>query len=169
MENEIWKDIKGYEGLYQVNKIGQVRKLKHEIKILAPEVMKKGYLRVSLTKNKQRTRILIHVIVAKHFIPNHDNKQQVNHINGIKSDNRIENLEWCTNKENCIHAVKNNLRLAVFGEEAGGSKLSEIDVIEIRNLKGKLIKKEIAEKFNISIHTIKQIHQNISWKHLLKH
>jgi hypothetical protein len=179
MENEVWKDVIGYEGLYKVSNLGKICSLgrliegnKNSIyfkpeKLMTFELMKKGYLRAKITKEKRSIKKLVHVIVGECFILNPENKPQINHKNGIKNDNRVENLEWCTNKENCIHAVKNKLNVAKYGESCGGSKLKECDVIEIRNLKGKLLKVEIAKKFNISVHTINQIHQNISWRHLL--
>lgn len=107
---EIWKDIQGYEGLYQVSNFGNVRSLKYnhtkEIKLLKPQTTPKGYLWVCLKGKK----VMVHRIVANTFISNLDNKTQVNHINGDKTDNRKENLEWCTNSENQLHAYKLGLQ-----------------------------------------------------------
>lgn len=106
---EIWKDIKGYEGLYQVSNLGKVKSLKKNI-ILKPYIEKKGYLRIDLNKNGKSKHYLIHRLVAEAFIPNPLNKLQINHIDCNKQNNCINNLEWSTNLENAIHAYNNNLR-----------------------------------------------------------
>lgn len=103
--NEIWKDVKDYKGIYEVSSYGKVRNIvdKH---ILKPGLTSKGYYNVILCKNKLHKGISIHRLVALAFIPNPKNKKQVNHINGIKTDNRVENLEWTTCSENIIHSYK---------------------------------------------------------------
>lgn len=98
---EIWKDVVGYEGLYQVSNLGRVRSLWHDVwhkgKILKPSFDgKKNYLFVGLHKNGKTTQRNIHRLVAETFIPNPNNFPCVNHINEIKTDNRACNLEWCT-------------------------------------------------------------------------
>lgn len=105
---EVWKDIKNYEGLYQVSNFGNVRNVKTN-KILKCSSDKLGYLRVYLYKNKKRKTEMLHRLIASTFIPNPQNKPIINHINGCKNCNEISNLEWVTAKENSIHAVNNNL------------------------------------------------------------
>jgi len=114
------KDIKGFEGLYAITKDGQVwsypkewvsnNKLKQVFKkkgiFLKLSLNKKGYLLVRLCASYQKKSFLVHRLVAKAFIPNILNKDTVNHINGIKIDNRVENLEWCSNIENMRHGYK---------------------------------------------------------------
>lgn len=158
---EIWKDIEGYEGLYQVSNFGRVKGLKrkvynHFVKecILNPVVLKKGYLQIRL-HNKQNTKgFKIHRLVAEAFIPNPENKPQVNHINGIKTDNRVENLEWVTAKENMQHASTHKLL-----RDVSGNKNPNCKKINQYNLKGNFIKQwnsisDIVNEFKIDRHCI---------------
>lgn len=96
MQNEIWKDIPGFPGYYQVSDQGRVATLKHGFRIYKPEKTKTGYYQVSI----ERKRYKIHRLVALAFIPNPDGLPQINHKNEIKTDNRADNLEWCTCKYN---------------------------------------------------------------------
>lgn len=103
--DEIWKDIKGYEGLYQVSSLGGIKRLvsekcRKERFLAITKDKKKGYCRVMLSKKNCTKRFLLHRLLAEHFIPNKENKLCVDHINGVRDDNRIENLRWCTHKEN---------------------------------------------------------------------
>lgn len=103
-KDEIWKDVQGYEGRYQVSNFGRVRSLGipyHKGKILKPFFDSKGnYLFIGLHKNKKVEQTYIHRLVAQTFIPNPDNLPQVNHKNEVKTDNSVDNLEWCTCKYN---------------------------------------------------------------------
>lgn len=125
---EIWKDIKEYEGLYQVSNLGRIRSLDRYRKtgisgyiqrgrILIGSKRGPGYLGVSLTKKDVKKSVLIHRIVAETFIPNPDGKKEVNHKNGIKTDNRVMNLEWSTRKENEKHSYVAGLSRARRGTE----------------------------------------------------
>lgn len=107
---EIWKDIKGYEGIYQISNLGNVKslgnnKFKKE-KILKQRKNKGGYLVVTFIKNKIIKNYYIHRLVAETFLSNLEYKKTINHINGIKSDNKVENLEWNTYSENLKHKYK---------------------------------------------------------------
>lgn len=102
---EVWKDIKGYEGLYQISNLGRVKSLRSN-QFLSGGNNGNGYQFVFLCNKKVNKRFYIHRLVALHFIPTKNNKLQVNHKDGNKSNNCVENLEWCTNKENLIHSVK---------------------------------------------------------------
>lgn len=105
---EEWKDI--YKG-YQVSNLGRVKSLKRkEEKIMKLKKDSLGYVRVHLRVNNSDVMASVHRLVAKAFIPNNDGKEEVNHINGIKTDNRVENLEWSTKTENIVHAYKTKLR-----------------------------------------------------------
>ena len=100
---EIWKDINGYEGLYQVSNLGNVKSLKTN-KILSP--VGKEYKHVILYNKGDRKTLKIHRLVAEAFIPNPENKPQVNHKDEDKYNNIVENLEWCTHEENMNHGTK---------------------------------------------------------------
>lgn len=106
---EKWLPVKGYEGLYEVSDMGRVRSLKrattHGV-VLIPKQTKKGYLRVTLSKNNQKATKTVHRLVAIAFIDNPENKAEVNHKNGVRTDNRVSNLEWVTRSENELHAYK---------------------------------------------------------------
>lgn len=117
---ENWKDVIGYEGLYQVSDLGRVKSLKKPVfcrggktRFLPEKIIKlckdkDGYLIFGLFKDRERTNCKIHRLVALHFVPNPDNKPEVNHLRG-KDDNRAISLEWSTPKENMRHAVENGL------------------------------------------------------------
>lgn len=117
---EIWKDIKGYEGLYQVSNCGNVKSVKKTItrnncKILIKEkILKKyirqGYYAVKLYKNKTKINLPIHRLVAITYLKNDKNKPCVNHKDGNKLNNNIDNLEWVTYSENTLHSYKNGLQ-----------------------------------------------------------
>ena len=117
-QEEIWKDVEGYDGEYQVSNLGRVKSFKVRRGIcrrvggffLKPAINVHGYLIFQLTKDRKATVYPIHRLVATTFIPNPENKKTVNHIDGNKKNNSIENLEWATHSENSLHHVKNSLR-----------------------------------------------------------
>lgn len=107
MSNEIFKDIKGYEGLYQVSNLGNIKSLHcNKEKIMKPTIRSKNYQYyfVGLLKDGKRKYFAIHRLVAMMFIPNPNNYEQVDHLDGNKLNNNVENLEWVTSKENTNRA-----------------------------------------------------------------
>ena len=109
---EEWKKIDGYEN-YEVSNFGFVRNLNYnKIKILINREDNHGYLHIDLCKNSKVKTFKIHRLVAKSFIPNPENKSQVNHIDGNKKNNTVDNLEWNTAKENIIHSYKIGLNVS---------------------------------------------------------
>lgn len=103
MKNEIWKDVVGYEDRYEVSALGSIR-----IKLTGfrpKQYLRCGYLRIPLYQNKKHSHKSAHRLVAEAFLPNPENKPEVNHINAIKHDNRLTNLEWSTRIENSQHAL----------------------------------------------------------------
>lgn len=134
MKNELlWKDLQGYEGLYQISNTGKIKSLVRQIntptgfgflkeRIKVPANHKQGYLKVDLVKDSKPKRFFIHRLVANSFIPNPENKPEVNHKNGIKTDNRVENLEWCTPSENSYHKYATGLFVQYSGLQNKRSK-----------------------------------------------
>ena len=102
LESENWKEIDGYDGMYQVSDLGRVRSLKFgKVRVLKPQKDKGGYLCVNLYRNRKMKHFYVHRLVADAFIPNDDEtKTQINHRNEVKSDNRVSNIEWCTAQYN---------------------------------------------------------------------
>lgn len=109
---EIWKEVPGYEGLYEVSNKGRVRSLFRYKKLLKPSPITNGYLTVELWKDKQRKRIGIHRLVAMCFCPNPNGKPFVNHLDETRDNNNADNLEWVTHVENCNYGTAIQRRLA---------------------------------------------------------
>jgi len=161
--NELWRNIDGYKEMYQVSSLGNVRSYKYGYpKILSSRIHKNGYRYINLSLNGNIKSVNIHRLVAKSFIKNNDKLEFVNHKDGNKLNNYVENLEWCSRKYNSEHAKNNNL--LAFGERNGSSKLKENDVINIRikyyNGKSSRI---LAKEFGVSKSCILNIINNISW------
>lgn len=116
---EIWKDVVGYENLYQVSNLGRIKSLEkydgrgwhRKEKFKKIHKNKGGYLVVELVKNKIKNKYLVHRLVAQAFIPNPENYPCVNHKNETRNDNRVENLEWCTQKYNCNYGNAQKKRI----------------------------------------------------------
>lgn len=157
---EVFKNVKGYDGFYQVSDLGNVKSLKSN-KFLNGSFDNQFYKRVTFFDKKCYK---IHRLVAIAFIPNPENKPQVNHINGIKHDNRLDNLEWCTGIENMQHANKNNLVPFMKGIKNGRSKLTEIDIIEIRKSKDTI--KKLSYIYKVSTSLLYKIRLNKAWTHI---
>ena len=146
MCNIVWKDVIGYEGVYQVNNIGEVKRVSKN-KLLTPYVgvKSKGYIYVKLCMNNVRCKKALHRVVAEAFIPNPLNKPEVNHKDGNKSNNCVDNLEWCNRSENEQHSYN------ILNKDSG-KKLSveqRDSVVHLRDNLG-LTFVEIATKLNVS-------------------
>ena len=145
---------------YEVSNFGRIRTPKM---VKTPVYDKDGYYQTTFFNNGKRKTMKIHRLVAKEFIPNPLNLPQINHKNGIKTDNYIENLEWCTVKENNKHAINTGL-VNNKGELNPAARLTAIEVKQIRELNGRMTQLQIANKFGISESTIWKIMKNRTWK-----
>lgn len=163
---EIFKDIKGYEGKYEISNYGNVRSTSYKgVKILKPSITKNGYKNVILCVNQIKTHKLIHRLVAEAFINNDNNLPVVNHIDCNKLNNIVSNLEWCSVEYNNNHALSNN-RIQRF-EDRPASKLTKDKVLSIP----KLIElgattDDLANHFNVSRRCIDNIFEGKNWKGL---
>ena len=180
---EYWKDIPGYEGFYQVSNLGNIKGLNRCVrrsngrlspivgKPMKPTTTNWGYHRIMLTNNKKvRKGVRVHRAVALAFIPNPENKPEVNHINGLKTDNRLTNLEWNTAKENNQHAEETGLSFHHKGGDNPTAKLSNQDAIEIKRLlvEYNLTGKQIAQRYNVLPSAISNLKHGRTWKHLYR-
>lgn len=170
-ELEIWKDIEGFEGSYQVSNLGRVNSLhsnrSNQGGILKPKPHPQGYLCVNLYSNKKRKTELVHRLVALAFVDG-DKSLMTNHKDGVKTNNHYLNLEWCTQSENVQHAHDTNLipTSGAKGSKNGRAKVTEQIVVEIRLLKGTMPVKDICERYKISVSSVERIIYNKGWKHV---
>jgi hypothetical protein len=179
---EIFKPIVEFNGAYHVSNFGNIKTFNWRNTgreaIIKPAKDKKGYLRVGLILNGKLVTRKVHRLVGITFIPNPENKPQINHKDTIKANNFEYNLEWATNSENQIHAIKNGCvksRMGIKrpyikakGEDNENSKLKEFQVLEIRKrFKKRICTREmLGKEYNVSPATIKDIVLKKSWKHI---
>lgn len=160
-----FKEIIGLSG-YFVSDDGVVKSMKFNKSIIMKQKLDKGYYRINLCHKGKKIMFNTHRLVLEAFTSNPLNLPQVNHINGIKTDNRVENLEWCEASFNQKHAYRLGLSLPNNGEKHGMHKLTDKEVQEIRELKTIMSGIDIAKKFNISRSRVSEICNNKAWKHI---
>lgn len=162
LPKEIWSDIANYEGLYQVSNFGRVKSFQRKMpRIIKPSLDSGGYIKVILCKDGTSKNHNIHVLVARAFVENLDNKPQVNHLNGDKLDNRSNNLEWVTDSENKYHSYRTGLRKEPKGENHHQAKLTNAEADYCRKVY-KFRDKEfsmtaLAKKFGVCRQAIEHI------------
>lgn len=171
LNNPIWKEIK-YKGKrvdYEISNSGLIRDSKSG-KIINQYSNKKGYKIASIKCENYWPTIIVHRLVAIAFIPNPENKEQVNHINGKKYINWVGNLEWNTAQENIDHAVKNGLQNHLLGEDANHNKYSNEQIHKVCKLleENKLLNTEIAKETGVDEYSISKIKCKQDWIHISK-
>ena len=158
INGEIWSNVLGFPD-YWVNKKGEV--MGRTGKLLKPATTKKGYLRLPFYTSDKVKAFAIHRLVADAFIPNPENKPQVNHINCDKKDNRVENLEWVTDEENRKHKLENNLNVTAQGTKHVKSKINEEIAKDI--FLSKETDNYLSEKYDISKSLVNGIRTGRNW------
>ncbi len=185
LEEEIWKDVSGYEGLYRVSSLGRIESTKTTYNFKYYKTPEKaytttikmlscqknpvtGYVAVILCKNKVQKRLYVHVIVATAFLPNPENKKTVNHKFGIRHDNRLSQLEWATHSEQKLDAFKKGYSKTTKGIQTWTSKLTEDDVKKICELyhAGGTTTRQLADQFGIQNPTVTNIINGKTWRHV---
>lgn len=171
---EIWKSVEGYEGLYEISNLGNLYRLEYitnrgrkiKGKLMNQYLNYKGYIQVYLIKEGKKFTTTIHRLMAIAFIPNPDNKPQINHLNGIKNYNKLENFEWCDNSENQLHAFHTGLKKYPKGELNSNTSLTEelVNIIKQEyNSGGKI--PELSKKYSIELQILRNIIYGRTWTH----
>lgn len=187
---EIWRNIKGGDGQYKISNLGRVKSLEQKLTIYNPHkdvtytmvkperilklyVNHNGYYVTNLTLNGKHKPYLLHRIMAKAFIPNRENKPCINHKDGIKTNNELCNLEWCTRAENNAHAWKtglmdNHKNIDFNGSNNPFSKLDENEVLQIRSIyeQGWANFTELGKCYNVCRTTVSDIIKRKTWNHI---
>lgn len=169
-ENETWIDVPGYEGLYEISNLGRLWSIKRATE-LKPNVHPTGYINVGLRSEGKRSYFRLGRLVALAFIGACPEGCEVNHKNGNKTDNTVENLEWVTHSKNLKHAYATGLRKPTLphhmGSEIRSAKLTETDVRLIRKLtKQGQSQRQIAKQFGVNKSAIADINNGITWMHV---
>jgi hypothetical protein len=177
LPKKVWEDIEGFVGYYQISNHAEIRSLDRWVatkpssnnkRFIKGQVMKScinNYRVIRLSKDGISKHFLLHRLLALAFIPNPNNYPCVNHIDGNKLNNDLNNLEWCTYSYNSTHSYiigKQNKK----GENHHFAKLTEKDVREIRYMDGTLTRWFMSKLYNISIHTIRDICIGRRWSHI---
>ena len=186
MEEEIWKEVKGFEGFYDVSNFGRVRSLSRNVKtgigtyvlkgrILKPQKYTNGYVFVSLSVYGVKKQFLLHKIVALAFVEGFKNGLEVNHKDLDKKNNKSNNLEWCTKSENHKHLYRKNKKentipsfFTTKGEENPRAVLKEQDVLDIRKKcsNSEITRKEASKIYGVSKSAIDSLMIKKTWKHI---
>lgn len=173
---EIWKDIPQYEGMYQASNLGNIKSLKRKkwngfdyqevIEKILSQKLHEGYKYVNLCKKGEQKLIGVHRLVALAFLNNPDNKKYVHHKDNNPQNNNVDNLEWCTQKENISYSVQQGRFNQ--GTLSPRTKFTEADITEIRKrIESKEISQnKIAKELGVSQNCISEIVNRKTWKHI---
>jgi hypothetical protein len=170
---EIWRTIKGYNGRYVISNSGEIKRVKSlrldraKLGKLRKNHDKDGYRKIQLHKEGKAKSFFIHRLVLQTFVGNPKKGQQSNHKNGIKSDNRVCNLEWCSRKENVEHAHRTGLCDRAIGSRHHKAKLKDWEVLSIRkeySRKDHVTLKYLSNKYGVTFSTISRIIRRVIWK-----
>lgn len=177
LEGEVWLPVVGYEGFYEISNKGRLKTVKKTVRtksngrhprkerILNPTINQKGYYHTSLHREASVKWFTIHRLVAQAFIPNPENKPQVNHIDSTPLNNNVENLEWCTHGENMKHGFLYG-RKTQKGEKNNQAKITREIAEKVRELyaEGNLTQWQVGEVFGLARCHIKDITTYKIWK-----
>lgn len=166
---EAWRPVVGFEGIYEVSNLGRVKRVKAGKRtrigrVLTPRPAS-GYYHVALYRSGTRFDIKVHVLVALAFVSGHSDGLEVNHMNGLKTDNRAANLEWVTTAANAKHAFRTGLK-SNLGERNPSAKLTAKQVAYIRAMRGIVSQDTLAKQLGVTTVRISQIQLGKGWKHL---
>ena len=164
------RPVTGFEGYYEVSDDGVVYRIARGkggiVGPLKPYQLRNGYLTVYPSRYDDRKRISVHHIVAEAFL-GHRGSREVNHKNGVKTDNRIENLEYVTRQENATHAA--NAGLMPHGQRQWKARLNDIAVRQIRLMRSLgMRQRDIAQAFGVSTGTVNDVLRGVTWKHVVE-
>lgn len=171
LPNERWQAIEGTNSRYFISTFGRLItvawKGTDQTRVMKPALDANGYLRTMIIQNGRTRTVKMHRLVAQAYLPNPLNSPEVNHKSMTKDDNRVENLEWATGKQNVQHAFKTSGR-TMQGTKAPNAKLTEAQVLEIR---AKYVPRlysatRLAKEYSVSQPTVKAILQRRHWKHI---
>lgn len=171
LDFEEWRPIPGFEGLYEISDRGRIKRLAGTRgcprgRILKPGRANNGYRSITLYDNHRTQLVSIHRLVMRVFVGECPREQQVNHKNGVRDDNRLENLEYMTPQQNQRHAFDVLGKTVAHGENHGHAKLTEQEIREIRSLIGTMSYRKIGERFGVGPQAIHKISSGIAWKHV---
>ncbi len=169
LEGEVFKSLPELGDKIQVSNYGRLISHNYQQQNISKIIklpVQNGYHRIALSIDSKKRNWSVHRLVAMAFIPNPESKREINHINGIKNDNRVENLEWCTRSENSKHAFRIGLQ-SNKGEKHSQSIITDLQAREIKLLiKQGLKDRQIADQFNVSSRFINRIRHNQRWSHI---
>ncbi len=162
-----WRNVKGYEGHYQVSRSGQVRSLKRGLRVMRPSTSRTGYPQLNLYRDGKVKHFYVHRLVAEAFIGPIPDGYEVNHKDGSKTNANADNLEIVTARQNIRHAIEMGLIPSMRGEQGPRAKLKEQQVREIRRLKGRARVKDVAATYGVSPRSVYLIWQGVTWRHVV--